>query len=296
MRKLLLTGIALLLSLASAQQIQADRTGWPQSIIFATVPVEGSADATARFRPMVEHLQSRLGINVTFRNGADYAAVILAMQNRQVDMAYFGPASYLDAEDRANAEALVREHSIRGGQGYFGLLIVRRGSPITNIQQARGQEFAFVDPASTSGFRVPMFDLCTRFNIEPRQFFSRVLFAGTHENVILGVAQGRIPVGATNDLSLDTAINRGAVKAEDITIIHRSDLIPGSPIAVRRDLPATLKNAIRQVLTEMSNTPALRDWLTEQGLRGFVPSTPADYRDFRQINSRFRESTCPPRQ
>lgn len=282
-----------LFGLALAQPIQTDRTGWPQSITFATVPTEGSQDATARFRPMVEHMQNRLGINVIFRNGADYAAVTVAMQNRQVDVAYFGPASYLDAEDRANAEALVREDSIRNGQGYYSLLIVRKGSPITNVQQARGQDFAFVEPASTSGFRVPMFNFCTKLNVEPAQFFGRIIFAGTHENVILGVAQGRIPMGATNDLSLTQAVDRGAVKADDVTVVYRSDLIPSSPIAVRKDMPQSLKNALRQVITEMSNNATLKAWLADQGLKGFVPSTPNDYRDFRQVNSRFRESTCP---
>jgi len=293
MRNWLTAGIVVLLGLAGAQPIQTDRTGWPQSITFATVPVEGSADATARFRPMMEYLQSRLGINVTFRNGADYAAVVIAMQNRQVDVAYYGPASYLDAEDRASAEAIAREDSIRNGQGYFSLLIVPKNSPITNIQQARGQEFAFVEPASTSGFRVPMFNLCTRLNIEPTQFFGRVFFAGTHENVILGVAQGRIPVGATNDLSLLQAVEKGAVKADDVRVIYRSDLIPSSPIAVRRDLPQTLKNALRQALVEMGSNATMRAWLADQGLKGFATASPADYRDFRQINSRFRESTCP---
>jgi phosphonate transport system substrate-binding protein len=266
-----------------------DRTGWPQSLTLATVPVEGSQDATERFKPFVAYLEKTLGLKVTFRNGTDYAAVIVAQAARQVDIAYYGPGSYLDAEDRANAEAFAVENSIKNGAGYFSLIISKAGSPIKTMADARGQEFAFVDPASTSGFRVPMFSFCTDLKIEPEQYFKRVFFAGTHENVIVGVANGRIPLGATNDLSLNSAIEKGVVKSEkEFNIVYKSKLIPGSPVAYRKDLPATLKAAIKDAYLKFDD----KKWLEDYSLKGYLATSPVDYQAFRQINS-YKSSNCP---
>jgi len=289
MKQLLVALTAMALSGAALAQ-SVDRTGWPREITFATVPTETSRDATQRFRPLVEHLERRLGLRVVFRNGADYAAVTIAMQNRQVDVAYYGPSSYLDAEDLAGAEAIVKEDSVTGGTGYFSLIISKRGGPIRTLADARGRGFAFVDPGSTSGFRVPMFSFCTKLNIEPTQYFGRTFFAGTHENVILGVANGTIEVGATFDLGIIAAAQKGVIRGleQEFNVLFRSDMIPSSPIAVRRDLPATLKSEIQRALVEFNN----REFMENSGLRRFVVASPANYVAFRQVN-RFRQTTCP---
>jgi phosphonate transport system substrate-binding protein len=280
--------VAALGSTALAQAV--DKTGWPREITFATVPTETSRDATNRFKPLIEHLERRLGIKVNFRNGADYAAVTIAMQNKQVDVGYYGPSSYLDAEDQAGAEAIVKEDSVTGGMGYYSLIISKKGGPIRTLADARGKAFAFVDPGSTSGFRVPMFSFCTKLNIEPTQYFSRIFFAGTHENVILGVANGTIEVGATFDLGIIAATEKGAIKGldQEFNVLFKSDMIPSSPIAVRKDLPASLKSELQKALVAFDN----KEFMESTGLKRFVAASPADYQQFRQVN-RFRQTTCP---
>ncbi len=279
---------AVLSSAALAQAV--DKTGWPREITFATVPTETSRDATNRFRPVIAHLEKNLGIKVNFRNGADYAAVVIAMQNKQVDIAAYGPSSYLDAEDQAGAEAVVKEDSVTGGVGYFSLIISKKGGPIRTLADARGRPFAFVDPSSTSGFRVPMFSFCTRLNIEPTQYFSRTFFAGTHENVILGVSNGSIEVGATFDLGVISATDKGVIKKleDEFNVLFKSDMIPSSPIAVRKDLPASLKAEIKKALLSFND----KEFFESTGLKRWVAASPADYQQFRQVN-RFRQSTCP---
>ncbi len=293
LKKILLLGATLVAAGAFAQKIETDRTGWPKSITFASVPIEGSADATTRFKPVVEILKERLGIDITFRNGADYTAVILAMQNKQVDFAAFGTASYLDAEDRANAEAFVRDDAIVGGTGYFSYLITRADSGIKTIEDAKGKDFSFVDPASTSGFRVPMFNFCSKLKIEPTNYFGKVQFAGTHENVVIGVARGNIPFGATNNLSLESAIDKGIIKKDDIRIVYKSTVIPGGPFAYRKDLPATLKAAIKKVMLELNQSAKGKEFLKDFNLIRYVEADSSMYQDFRQINSKYRETICP---
>lgn len=274
-------------SLGLAQQI--DKTGWPREIVFATVPTETSKDATQRYRPLTDYLERRLGIKVNFRNGADYAAVTIAMQNKQVDIGFFGPASYLDAVTQAGAEAFAKEDSITGGIGYYSLMISRKSGPIRSLADAKGQPFAFVDPGSTSGFRVPMYSFCNKLNIEPTQYFSRTYFAGTHENVILGVANGSIPVGATFDLGIISAAEKGVIKGlEDFNVLFKSDLIPSSPLAYRKDLPTSLKSELQKAFLEFND----RNFFQDLGLKRFVAATPQEYESFRPVAA-YRQNICP---
>jgi phosphonate transport system substrate-binding protein len=275
--------LALLLSTAFAQ----DKTGWPEAITFATVPVETNEDATAKMKPLVDYLSERLGIPVNFRNGADYAAVTIAMQSGQVDVGWFGPGSYLDAHDQAGAEAIVKENSLTAGDGYFSVIIAKKGSGLTTIEDLEGLEFAFVDPGSTSGFRVPMYSFCNKLGIDPKTYFERTYFAGTHENVILGVMNGSIKVGATYDLGIVNAVNKGQVKEDDFDIIYTSDKIPASPISIRGELPESLKTEVQKALVEFDN----KDFLESLGFSGFLPTSHDEYEFFRGINA-YKEVNC----
>ena len=289
MKRLLATafGIFAVAAISQTATQAQDRAGWPTTLTIASVPVETSGDATERFKPLISYMEKALGLKVTFRNGADYAAVIVAMGAKQVDLAFYGPSSYLDAEDRANAEAFVKENSISSGTGYYSLVISKAGSAIKTINDAKGAEFAFVDPSSTSGFRVPMYSFCTDAKIEPEQFFKRVYFAGTHENVILGVANGRIAVGATNDISLESAVTKGVVKASDFQVVYKSKKIPASPVAYRKDLPASLKAQIKSAFIRFRDPVFLK----ASGLKNYVTTSSADYQAFRSINA-YKSSKC----
>lgn len=80
--------------------------------------------------------------------------------------------------------------------------------------------------------------------INPQTYFSRVIYSGSHEASILSVKNGKVDAASTNNLDF----NRGLGKQweeSNFNIIWKSKLIPGSPMAVRRDLPESLKMAIK---------------------------------------------------
>jgi phosphonate transport system substrate-binding protein len=283
--KKIATLILLLLGCCFGQAV--DRSGWPSDIVFATVPVETTEDATAKMQPLVDYLAERLGLTVTFRNGADYAAVTIAMQADQVDIAWYGPSSYLDAYDQAGAQVIVKDNSITAGDGYYSVIIARKDSNLKSLADLQGKDFAFVDPSSTSGFRVPMYSFCNQLDINPTSYFKRTYFAGTHENVILGVSNGSIAVGATYDLGILNAVNKGQVKEEDFAILFTSDKIPAAPIAVRGSLPESLKAEIQQAFLEFDN----KAFLESLGLVNWIVASHEEYEPFRQINA-YKEVNC----
>lgn len=274
--KYILVVIALLSSLAFAQ----DRTGWPEEISFSTVPTENAQDTTNRFEPFVAYLSETLGVKVNFIPQADYAAVIIAMQGKNLDIGYFGPNSYIDAVKQAGAEAFAREDSIQNGLGYYSMIISKAGSDITTIEEAQGRSFAFVDPESTSGYKVPLLHFCRDMQVNPKEYFANVAFAGKHESVILGVANGSIEIGATNDLSINSAIDKGVIKGmEEYTVLWTSEMIPASPIAYRNDLPDTLKAAIKDAFLGYDN----QEFFEGLGLKSWVEGTDSDYDAFREV-------------
>jgi phosphonate transport system substrate-binding protein len=218
---------------------------WPAKIRVGLIPTEGGADIVKRFAPLMEHLEIKLGIKVEPFSASDYAGIITAMEHKHIDFAYFGPKSYTEAAARANAEALVIELDKEGNPGYYGVVITKKDSGITTLEQAikHDRTFAFTDPNSTSGCLVPSVLFYRDLKTPPEKLFKEVSFSGSHGASMLAVKNGKIEVAATNNIDLDRMIEKGAVSADEFNIIWRSELIPGAPMAGRKDLPESLKAA-----------------------------------------------------
>lgn len=223
---------------------------WPDKIRLGLIPTEGGADIKMRFKPLIEHLETQLGIEVEPFSASDYAGIITAMAHKHIDFAYFGPKSYVEASARAGAEALALELDKSGAKGYYGIIITHKNSGITNLDQAidKSKTFAFTDPNSTSGCLVPSVLFYRDLKTPPENLFKEVSFSGSHGASILAVKNKKVQVASTNNIDLDRMIEKGAASKDDFNIIWKSELIPGAPMCGRKDLPQSLKSAFAGAL------------------------------------------------
>lgn len=259
---------------------------WPSKIRLGLIPTEGGSETKERFEPLVKHLEKCLGIEVEAVSASDYAGIITAMSHKHLDFAYYGPKSYTEAAEKANAEALVMERNKKGEPGYYGIIIARKDSGIKTMEDARGRVFAFTDPNSTSGFLVPNILFAREIKTAPETYFKQVKFSGSHGASILAVKNMTIDVAATNNLDLDRMIEKGQVSQEDFNILWKSDLIPGSPIAARKDLPVSLKTAVTGALVSFSSDKAGLEKLQNGG---FIYADDADYDVIRYLKRLKKE-------
>lgn len=275
--KRFLSVIVVSLALLSFAQ---DRTDWPEKLVFGFIPVEGSTDTTTRFGPLISYLEQELGLEIEANVGADYAAVILGMAADNVDVAWYGPKSYVEASERAGAEAFVIEDTIDSGIGYNGVIITHVDSDIMTLEDARGRQFAFTDPNSTSGYLVPITHFLLELEEKPEDYFKQVIFSGTHEASILSVVNGNLEVAATNNVSINSAIDKGIANAEDFRILWQSPTIPGSPMAYRDDLPQSLKDAIKEAFLTFDDPEGLE----ALRLHAYVEVDDSTYDAIRDLN------------
>jgi len=232
-------------------------SGAPKQLVMCYLPNEASEEY-AEYRGMLQKAMSEaVGIKIVEINVADYNAVVEAMRTKHADIVYFGPVTYVQASERAGAEAIVTPAAFgdKSRSGYTSKIIVKRGSPIKTLADLRGKTFAFVDPASTSGNYVPTLELMKAFPGMTNEdlhtngkFFSSVSYSGKHQNGLMAVIAGDIAAAPVASDILAAEIAAGRVKESDFTVIHESPRIPGSPIAIRKDIPADVKAKVKQFL------------------------------------------------
>lgn len=238
---------------AAAAQPAETAAKWPDKLVMGFLPNEESTpDSKASNKIHQQALSEYLGIPVEVIIAEDYNAVIETMKNNKTHLASFGPFSYIIANERSNAEALVV--SAKDGKMenafYSSVIITHPSTGINKLEDIKGKSMAFVDPASTSGNLVPRSMFAKQFNLKPEEIdtklFSSVQFSGSHNNSLLAVANKSVQVGAVTKATFENGVLKNLIKADDVKVIAESDPIPNSPIAVRGDLPADLKAKIKE--------------------------------------------------
>jgi phosphonate transport system substrate-binding protein len=281
-RHLLLSSAALLSTHAIARAAEDWKSRYSE-LTFAVVPAENASGVSDRFAPFMAYLSRELGVPVKLRLANDYAAVIEGQRADNIQIAFYGPASYSKAYlTGVKTEPFVTTRNNDGAIGYYSVIYVRADSSYKDIHDLKGKTIGFVDPNSTSGYNAPRFYL-HKAGIDVDSFFGKSIITGSHENGIIALAKGTVDCAADwwnadNDSNLTRMVAKGMAKKDDFRIVFKSGLLPGSPYAYLADLPPDLKQAIRAAfMAAPTKDKAAFDRLSDGKDKEFVPVTHKDY-------------------
>ncbi len=231
----------------------------PAKLVMAFVPA-GEARTILESGTRIAHLlETATGYRFESFVATSYAGVIEAMGAGRADIGWLNTFSYVIAHQKYGVE--VRLVTVRFGLPYYDAeIIAQTSSGISTLADLKGKRFAFVDPASTSGYLFPLAGL-KKAGYDPQKFFGQTVFAGSHNNVVLAVYQGRADAGSVYDDARATVQRTVPDVMQKLKVIWRSEPIPNDTVSFRRDLPAEVKDKVTTALLRFAQTPAGLDAL-----------------------------------
>jgi phosphonate transport system substrate-binding protein len=211
---------------------------------FAVFPTDDGIPVETTYEPVRAKLEKDLGIPVSIVRVSDYSAVIEALRGKKVELGFFGPLSYVLAKREANAEAFAAGVGKTGNGVYHSTFMVKTDSPYHKLEDLKGKRIALVDPASTSGSLLPHYIILTKMGMELETYFSKVDYAGTHPAALKEVANGTVDVAGVEDELAPRMEQAGLIPKNSVREIFRSEDLPPSPIAYRKDMEPEIKKKV----------------------------------------------------
>lgn len=261
-----------------------------KTLNFGIISTESSQNLKQDWQPVLDDMSKKLGIKITAFFAPDYAGVIEGMRFNKVQFAWLGNKSAIEAVDRANAEVFAQMVNADGTVGYYSMISVHKDSPYQTVEDvlknAKALNFGIGDPNSTSGFLVPSYYVFAQNNVNPKSAFKTVRSAN-HETNILAVANKQVDAAVHSSDVLDRITARQPETAALLRQVWKSPLIAADPIVWRKDLPADVKNKIRDFFVGYGKTgpDAAREkaQLNKLTLGGFQVSSNAQLKPVRQL-------------
>lgn len=262
---------------AGALPVAVAQSRDPARLRVALLPDENAGTLIQNAQPLKSYLEQALKKEVEIVVTTDYSSMIEAMRFGRIEIAYFGPFSYVLAKSRAPDIEPFAVGVEKGQPSYRSILVAQAGGPVKTLADIKGRPFGFGDQASTSSHLVPR-ALLKRRGLEGDQDY-KVVHLGTHDAVARAVQAGQVPAGALSEAIYRVLVTRGTIDAAKVVQLELSDPIPNYPIVMQGRLAAPLKDAIRAAFLDMRDREVLKSFRVE----AFAPTGDTSYDVLRDI-------------
>ena len=182
------------------------------------IPDQDASRLARRYQVFSDYLSQRLGTPVTYVPSVDYAAVVTAFTQGELQLAFFGGLTGVQARlQNPGSQAIAqRENDAR----FRSKFIVRTGMPIDSLAdlkaQAKDLTITFGSESSTSGHLMPRHFLI-KAGIDPDQDFQSLPnFSGSHDLTWQLVHSGSFDVGVLNEDVWNRAVDNGRVDGSKV--------------------------------------------------------------------------------
>ena len=270
---------ALLLSLSLSFSFSAVAADDVKTFTFTAIPDQDETQLKLRFDQVADYLSKELGVDVNYVPVKSYSAAVAAFRNNQVQLAWFGGLSGVQARRLVpGSQAIAQGFEDPSFKSYI-IANSNTGLKAADTLPAAVSDktFTFGSKGSTSGRLMPEFFLREHYAKLPADTFKRVGFSGDHSRTIALVQSGAYDLGAVNYKVWERALAEGKVDPTKVAVIWTTPGYSDYQWTLRAELDAGFGEGfsanVQQALLGMKDEKLLQAFPRAS----FIPATNADY-------------------
>ncbi len=254
----------------------AGQTLAQQVFKITAIPDESPTELARKAAPLMTYLTQKLGMKVEFTPVSDYAAAVETLVNKQVDMAWFGGFTFVQANVRSAGKVVPLVQREEDAQ--FKSVFITSQPDIKTLADLKGKTLSFGSASSTSGHLMPR-NYLLEAKINPDVDLKRVAFSGAHDATIAAVAAGKVDAGALNISVWDKFVADKKVDASKVRVFYTTPAYFDYNWTVHADMAPALRTKLTQAFLDLnSSTPEGKAVLELQRATRFIPTQAANYK------------------
>lgn len=244
------------------------------------IPDEAPTELARKAAPLIKYLEKTLGQKVEFFPVSDYAAAVEALANKQVDLAWYGGFTFVQANIRSGGKAVPLVQ--REEDEKFRSVFISSDPNIKTLADLKGKTVSFGSQSSTSGHLMPR-SFLLQAKIDPDKDLKRVAFSGAHDATIAAVAAGKVDAGALNISVWEKFVAEGKVDPAKVHVFFTTPGFFDYNWTVHADMPAAQRDKLSKAFLSLDkSTPEGKEILELQRATRFIPTKAENYKSIEQ--------------
>ena len=239
---------------------------------FGVVPQFAPRKLADIWVPILSELEKRTGLRFKMVGSPKIPDFEVSFMAGEFDFAYMNPYHAMLAGERQGYVPLVRD----GGRKLFGVLVVRRESPIRDAKELDNRKVAFPAPNALGASLLMRADLETILGVHVKP-----IYVQTHSSVYLNVILNKAEAGGG---VMSTLRSQPKEVQDRLRIIYRTRDMEPHPVTAHPRVPREHMEAVQQALLDMAGTEQGQALLEKIPMMMAVPAQLEDYRNLKEWN------------
>ncbi|MEE9391274.1 MAG: putative selenate ABC transporter substrate-binding protein [Planctomycetota bacterium] len=257
----------------------SDQNDSEKVLRFTAIPDDDTTLLRQKYEPIAEYLSKKLGIKVEYVPVADYSAAVTAFKNGDVQLAWFGGLTGVQARHAVEGARAIAQGT--EDPEYFSYFIAHKDTGLTLRDEfpmeMAGKRFTFGSQSSTSGRLMPEHFIRKFGGKKPKDFFSEINFSGAHDKTCELVQSGAWEFGGVSYTTYDKMVKSGKIDPDVCRIVWKTPIYPDYNFTAHPDLEKTFEagftDRLQKALVAMTDKKLLSAFLRS----GLIPATNSDF-------------------
>jgi len=292
-----LAGLLLALLVTACDQAPAEKplqysttpaTAATPTLRFAVHPLHNPKKLSEAYQPLVDHLNRQMPeMRFELEASRDYQAYEEKFRARAPHVLLPNPWHSLEAMKTGyHVIAMAGD-----AEDFKGIFIVRKDGGIRQPADLKGKVVSYPSPTALAAAIMPQYFLHTHgidvnSDIENR-------YVGAHESSIMNVYLRSSAVAATWPPPWRLFQKEQPAEAAQLKVVWETPPLMNNAVMVRDDVPAVLRDRLKQTLLELGQTPAGVAMLARMETARFHDANDASYERVRDYIARFEKEVRP---
>lgn len=264
-RNLLVIYVGIFFTTVSAESVIEKKV-----LTFGVVPQQSAGQLARNWGPILRYIEQNSGIKMRFATAPSIPEFERRLAAGEYDVSYMNPYHYTVFHESPGYQAFAKAK----GKRIKGIVVIRKDSPVTNMEQLDGSLMAFPAPAAFAASVLPRAYL-NRKNIDVE-----AKYVSSHDSVYLSVARGLYPAGGgvVRTFNLINPTVRDQLK-----VLWTSEPFTSHALAAHSRVPQDVVEKILQALVSLEKSPEGIDHLKALSWKGVEAANDDQWNDVRDL-------------
>ncbi len=250
------------------------------------IPDQDLSVLETRFKGIADYLSKETGLKVQYVPTVDYAALVTAFKQGDVQLAWFGGLTGVQARLAApGAQAIVQRPQ---DEKFVSVFIAQKSLGVKALADLRGKTLTFGSESSTSGHLMPRYYVM-QAGLVPEKDLKSLNYSGSHDTTIKLVETGAFQAGALNVDVWQRNVRDGKVDTGKVDVFYTTPPYYDYHWVVRGDLDQKFgqgtADKIKQAFLKLnaSNGETEKKIMDAFDAKNFIPTTNDNYKAIEDV-------------
>ena len=217
------------------------------------------------WQPILKEVSRLSGVELELKTSSSIPVFETQFNQGKFDFAYMNPYHAIVANLKQGYQPILRDN----GRNLYGIIVVRKDSPIQSVNELDGKTVAFPAPNALGAALLPRAEFARKFEINVNEIYVK-----SHSSVYLNVLLGRAAAGG----GVQKTLSQQPEKIRNqLRILHKTTKVPPHPLTSHSRVNKNIQEKVKTAFLKLGDSEAGQNLLKKIPMKKIGPASMGNY-------------------